>query len=219
MLTKLSYDNTKDVLIFTGDVVAKSSHEGSLSTLDFISANYQTTRTRARTRTTTTTNSDLKAKTDAQRIFGVRGNHDQLVVQWREWREWFEKLELPHPSSGIPPISFPNPNDGHNANPDLDTNADPEINGNADAEINAEKTRDVVGVKTGQDFLSLVEAEWALENERKEEEADSDEWVDVMRKKAEDTWREEWWRRIPEPGKGKHKKEWRMFGDHYWLAR
>lgn len=72
-------------------------------------------------------------------------------------------------------------------------------------------------ITQGKDFIALIEAEWARERRRRG--SDADEWVDIARKRAEGTWREEWWRRIPPPGKGKKAKEWKTFGDHYWLAR
>lgn len=151
--------------MFVGDVVAKSSHAGSLSVLNFLSEHHIATQHKGH-----------------EAIYAVRGNHDQLLVQWRSWREWFEKLELPSP-----PVEDP---DAQKGNP---------------------------GVRNGLDFLNVVEAEWAVEKQRRE--SDAEEWVEVERKKAEDTWRGEWWKRIPPPGTGKHKQEWRMFGDHYWLAR
>lgn len=168
LLLQVSYHHDQDILIFAGDVVAKSSHSGSLSTLDFLAENQVTRQSK-----------DHKL---TERIYAVRGNHDQLVIQWRSWREWFEKLD-------VTTLSLEEP-DTQQSNP---------------------------GIKTGLDFLNLVEAEWAME--RKRRESDAEEWVDVARKRAEDTWREGWWKRIPPPGKGKHKQEWRMFGDHYWLAR
>ena len=72
-------------------------------------------------------------------------------------------------------------------------------------------------VANGLEFLHLLEAEWAIA--RLERDADPEEYVEVARKRAVGTWREEWWKRIPEPGKGKLKQQWRLFGDHYWLAR
>lgn len=72
-------------------------------------------------------------------------------------------------------------------------------------------------VHTGREFLQLLEAEWAIE--KLESGPDPEEYADVSRKRARGTWREAWWRRIPPPGKGKEKQQWRLFGDHYWLAR
>lgn len=72
-------------------------------------------------------------------------------------------------------------------------------------------------VTRGKDFIRVIESEW--ERERQKREADAEEWVDVARKRAEGTWREEWWKRIPSSGQGKKGQEWKIFGDHYWLAR
>ncbi|KAI0784242.1 Metallo-dependent phosphatase-like protein [Abortiporus biennis] len=161
LLKKLDYKQDKDVLVFTGDMLAKTSHTGSLSLLDFFVEN------------------NMSMDNTTQRIFAVRGNHDQLIMQWRNWVEWYRDLNVPAKST-----------------------------------VGKDKTNPV---KTGKEFLDLIEAEWAIERMRKE--ADVEEWVDTARKRAEDTWREEFWKRIPPPGKGKHYQEWKMFGDHYWLAR
>lgn len=151
-------------MLFAGDLLAKSTHAGSLSVLDFLVQNQYHT--------------SPSSSNQTQRIFAVRGNHDQLIVQWRSWREWFEQLTIAPSSS-------------------------------------SKNQEDVV--TTGKDFLDLVEAEW--DRERRRREADAEEWVDVARKRAVGTWREEWWRRIPPPGQGKKAKDWKIFGDHYWLAR
>ncbi|KAK7696264.1 hypothetical protein QCA50_000917 [Cerrena zonata] len=162
LLTSLSYKPHNDILVFAGDLLAKSTLSGSLSFLEFLAQNHY---------------SSLDGQQKQERIFAVRGNHDQFVVQWRTWRDWFTKLNIP-----------------------LDSRSDRKH-----------------AVTNGQDFLNLIEAEWAVEKTR--EESDAEEWVSVIRKRAEGTWREEWWKRIPMPGTGKHKQEWRMFGDHYFLAR
>lgn len=160
LLSQLSYDQSHDILMFAGDLLAKSTHAGSLSVLDFLTENHF-------------------SSNQSERIFAVRGNHDQFVVQWRSWREWFEQQVIPAPVGSS--------------------------EGKEDVETN------------GKSFINLIEAEWA--NERKRKEADAEEWVEVSRRRAEGTWREEWWRRIPPPGVGKKEKEWKVFGDHYWLAR
>ena len=73
----------------------------------------------------------------------------------------------------------------------------------------------------GWEFLALIEAEWQHDRTKDPTGPSSDveEWVDTARKRAAGTWREEWWRRIPQPGKGRAAKDWIMFGDHYWIAR
>ncbi|KAH8100759.1 hypothetical protein BXZ70DRAFT_126159 [Cristinia sonorae] len=159
LLSELSYSQPNDILMFAGDLLAKSTHQGSMSLLDFLVANHFSASNQTQ-----------------QRIFAVRGNHDQFVVQWRTWRDWFERITIPSSTGNDEAIP----------------------------------TR-------GSQFLQLIEAEWAIE--RRRTEADADEWVEVARKRAEGTWREEWWRRIPPPGTGRKEKEWKIFGDHYWLAR
>ncbi|THH33202.1 hypothetical protein EUX98_g989 [Antrodiella citrinella] len=163
LLSKLSYNQRNDILMFAGDLLAKSTHSGSLSLLDFLTANHFAS---------TPTN-------QSERIFAIRGNHDQLVIQWRSWREWFERQVIPVPAGS------------------------------------RESKEDVV--TDGKSFIELIEAEWAME--RKRRESDAEEWVHVSRKRAQGTWREEWWRRIPPSGTGKKAKDWKIFGDHYWLAR
>ena len=76
-------------------------------------------------------------------------------------------------------------------------------------------------VGTGSEFLELIEAEWLRDRKKDPNGAGSDveEWIDVARKRAQGTWRAEWWKRIPGPGKGRAKKDWIMFGDHYNIAR
>ncbi|KAJ7285014.1 calcineurin-like phosphoesterase [Mycena rebaudengoi] len=65
LLTKLSYDPSSDVLLHVGDIVAKGPHDGSLAVLSFMASN---------------------------NITGVRGNHDQKVIEWRGWLEWIQGL-------------------------------------------------------------------------------------------------------------------------------
>ncbi|KAJ6531830.1 Metallo-dependent phosphatase-like protein [Mycena capillaripes] len=66
LLAKLSYDPSSDVLLHVGDIIAKGPHEGSMAVLSYM----------------TTHN-----------ITGVRGNHDQKVIEWRGWLEWIGGLE------------------------------------------------------------------------------------------------------------------------------
>ncbi|PPR02624.1 hypothetical protein CVT24_002195 [Panaeolus cyanescens] len=65
LLKKLEYSPSEDVLVHVGDMVAKGPHKGSLAILDFM----------------TTHN-----------IIGVRGNHDQTVIEWRGWIEWVQTM-------------------------------------------------------------------------------------------------------------------------------
>jgi len=66
LLIRVSYDRKKDTLIHLGDIVTKGPHAGSLSVLSFMSNH---------------------------NISGVRGNHDQQVVEWRAWLNWIHGLE------------------------------------------------------------------------------------------------------------------------------
>ncbi|KAJ7158725.1 Metallo-dependent phosphatase [Mycena filopes] len=61
LLDKLSYTPSSDVLIHAGDIIAKGPHEGSMSVLSFMTSH---------------------------NITGVRGNHDQKVIEWRTWLAW-----------------------------------------------------------------------------------------------------------------------------------
>ncbi|TFK40392.1 Metallo-dependent phosphatase-like protein [Crucibulum laeve] len=65
LLEHISYTPTSDVLIHVGDFITKGPHKGSMSTLQFM----------------TTHN-----------ITGVRGNHDQKVIEWRGWLDWIQTL-------------------------------------------------------------------------------------------------------------------------------
>ncbi|KAF7327713.1 Phosphoric monoester hydrolase [Mycena kentingensis (nom. inval.)] len=66
LLDKLDYNPASDVLVHVGDIVAKGPHHGSLAILDFMSRN---------------------------NVTGVRGNHDQMVVEWRAWLNWITALD------------------------------------------------------------------------------------------------------------------------------
>ncbi|KAJ7639859.1 calcineurin-like phosphoesterase [Mycena polygramma] len=66
LLAKLSYDPSSDVLVHVGDIVAKGSHEGSMAVLSYMATN---------------------------NITGVRGNHDQKVIEWRSWLNWIGGLD------------------------------------------------------------------------------------------------------------------------------
>ncbi|KAJ7035100.1 Metallo-dependent phosphatase-like protein [Mycena alexandri] len=66
LLDKLSYNPPSDVLIHVGDIIAKGPHEGSMAVLSFMASH---------------------------NITGVRGNHDQKVIEWRSWLAWIGQLD------------------------------------------------------------------------------------------------------------------------------
>ncbi|KAF7312362.1 Phosphoric monoester hydrolase [Mycena indigotica] len=66
LLNKLSYNPSSDTLIHVGDIVAKGPHRGSLNVLKFMASH---------------------------NITGVRGNHDQKVIEWRAWLDWITRLD------------------------------------------------------------------------------------------------------------------------------
>lgn len=66
LLENVSYDSKVDTLIHTGDICAKGPHDGSLSVLSYMSSH---------------------------NVTGVRGNHDQMVIEWRAWLDWVQGLE------------------------------------------------------------------------------------------------------------------------------
>ncbi|KAJ7494770.1 calcineurin-like phosphoesterase [Mycena galericulata] len=66
LLAKLSYDPSSDVLVHAGDIIAKGPHEGSLAVLSYMATH---------------------------NITGVRGNHDQKVIEWRSWIEWMHAMD------------------------------------------------------------------------------------------------------------------------------
>ncbi|KAH9850323.1 hypothetical protein C2E23DRAFT_735470 [Lenzites betulinus] len=207
LLSTLSYDPRKDTLFLAGDILAKSSEAGSLAILDFLSQ-----------RQRGECHPDIEPKfpgkaSDAtpgalygakcRSVYAVRGNHDQMIVQWRAWREWFEPLQLTFPSADLYPRRFHVPTLSSLTSTQSTTyNAGPPVG-------------------TGSQFLALIETEWLRDRTADPggSSADPEEWVDIARKRAAGTWRAEWWKRIPHPGKGRLSKDWIMFGDHYWIAR
>lgn len=192
LLTRVSYDPSHDSLFFAGDLLAKSSHATSLSVIDFLTANH--------------------VHNGAERIFPVRGNHDAIVIQWRAWRDWYESLTLPAPAAAFhAPFFFRAPD---NAVTRFCALLYASVSGR---QVDAWKAQHGQPVSTGREFLQLIEAEW--EQERAENEADPEEYAEVSRKRASGTWREAWWRRIPPQGKGRNYQSWKIFTDHYWLAR
>lgn len=66
LLRRISYTPSHDTLVHTGDVITKSTMENSLATLTMLRK--------------------LGAK-------GVRGNHDQKVIEWRKWMEHLGPLD------------------------------------------------------------------------------------------------------------------------------
>jgi len=66
LLKRLSYDNRTDTLIHLGDIITKGPHHGSLKVLSYLSSNG---------------------------ILGVRGNHDQDVIERRSWINWITSLD------------------------------------------------------------------------------------------------------------------------------
>lgn len=61
LLARLSYDNETDTLFHVGDTITKGHLHGSLDVISFLASN---------------------------NILGVRGNHDQKVLEWRSWINW-----------------------------------------------------------------------------------------------------------------------------------
>ena len=190
ILDGVSYDPKHDTVFFAGDLLAKSLHSTSISVIDFLTKNHQAY--------------------GRESMFPIRGNHDHLIVQWRSWREWFEGLTHPLQSVSAQPRLF---------SVAYFTSLKQVVPSILERMFVGSMAADTTlpRVSTGREFLQLIEAEWAIA--RVESDADPEEYADIARKRAMGTWREEWWNRIPPPGKGKEKQQWRMFGDHYWLAR
>ena len=199
----------------TGDIIAKSTEAGSLAILDFIVRQKQGFCAKgaddaSRLLSRSSPSASQHRTSPCKPIYAVRGNHDQMVIQWRAWRDWFERLQTPLPSARLHPphrVSLPSSLSALASSLPL---------------VAASASYDAgPAVGTGSEFLALIEAEWLRDRKKDPNGAGSDveEWIDVARKRAQGTWRAEWWRRIPRPGKGRAKKEWIMFGDHYNLAR
>ncbi|KAJ2922831.1 hypothetical protein H1R20_g14215, partial [Candolleomyces eurysporus] len=66
LLTKLDYDPNSDVLVHTGDFIVKGLHHHSMATLDFMALH---------------------------NVTGVRGNHDQEVIEWKGWIDWIRSTK------------------------------------------------------------------------------------------------------------------------------
>ncbi|KAH9068310.1 calcineurin-like phosphoesterase [Lactarius deliciosus] len=132
LLKQISYNGDKDTLIHLGDIIAKGPHEGSLSVLSFMSTH---------------------------NITGVRGNHDQMVIEWRAWLNWVQDLEA----------------------------------------------------GAGSRWLLGLEEKWKRGNVSGEldDDSDTEDWVkEQMRDGRKDR---KWWSRVP--------KGWKLFSDHYQVAR
>ena len=207
----MHYNPHKDTLFLAGDILAKSSEAGSLAILDFLSHRRQGD-CYAHAAAGAGASPDPRSAISAQKkpaacknVYAVRGNHDQMIVQWHAWREWFEDLQLTFPSAQSYPRRIPPMASLHSVVPHTTS-----------ASYDAGPP-----VGTGSQFLALVESEWLRDRatDPSGAGADAQEWADTMRKRAVGTWREEWWKRIPQPGKGRTSKDFIMFGDHYWIAR
>ncbi|CDO74965.1 hypothetical protein BN946_scf184945.g37 [Trametes cinnabarina] len=205
LLSTLSYDPHKDTLFLAGDILAKSSEAGSLAILDFLSQrrNGECFPEIQPRRPEKGLASGARKSSECKQVFAVRGNHDQMIVQWRAWRDWFEPLQLTFPSASLYPRRF--------SVPSL-----PSITSTQSATYDAGPP-----VGTGSQFLDIIESEWLRDRTADPSGAASDpqEWADTARKRAAGTWRAEWWKRIPQPGRGRAAKDWIMFSDHYWIAR
>ncbi|KAI0775292.1 hypothetical protein BD413DRAFT_603240 [Trametes elegans] len=218
LLSTLSYDPRRDTLFFAGDLLAKSTEAGSLAILDFLSQRQQGVCFPEiephRPGKSSLPVSDSahgygpESERECKPVYAVRGNHDQMIVQWRAWREWFEPLQLTFPSAE----PHPHPHPRRFSVPSVP----PQRTSTQSATYDAGPP-----VGSGSQFLALVESEWLRDRTADPSGAGSDpqEWADTARKRAVGTWRAEWWKRIPQPGKGHTSKDWLMFGDHYWIAR
>jgi hypothetical protein len=132
LLDQVSYNEKKDTLIHLGDIIAKAPLAESLSVLSFMSKH---------------------------NVSGVRGNHDQQVIEWRAWLEWIQGLED----------------------------------------------------RAGSRWLLELEERWREDHQSGalKDDSDTQAWVEMeMRKGRKDR---KWWSRIP--------KGWKLFSDHYRIAR
>jgi len=122
LLDHARYKPESDVLIHVGDIIAKGTHSGSMSVLSYMALN---------------------------NITGVRGNHDQKVIEWRTWLEWIRSL------SG------------------------------------------------GEQWLEEISGRWV---EAQGRGVELKEWIKQEKKKGK-----KWWGKVP--------KGWKLFGDHFEIAR
>ncbi|KAI0322580.1 Metallo-dependent phosphatase-like protein [Amylostereum chailletii] len=146
-LLEVNYHPERDRLIHTGDIIVKGTLAGSRTVLSYMTKH---------------------------NVTGVRGNHDQMVLEWRAWIEWVQSFS------------------------------------------------------EGRTWLATVEQKWmedssstattTLEDEEEdgeyevetEGELDPEEWIETQKGKVGKGGRK-WWDRIP--------KGWKMFSDHYKIAR
>lgn len=143
-----------------------------------------------------------------------------MIVQWRAWRDWFEDEQLPA-RDAAPADTPPTFTLAALMNPIgvlLDTVRALTIGSNQAAAAAEDDDDAAPPLNTGREFLRVLEHDWYAA-QLSGEVPDVEEYVDVARKRARGTWREAWWARIPPPGKGRAKQQWRLFGDHYWLAK
>lgn len=66
LLQKIAYDPRNDVLVHTGDILTKGRHSESIWVVDFMTRHS---------------------------VIGVRGNHDQKVIEWKGWIDWFATIK------------------------------------------------------------------------------------------------------------------------------
>ncbi len=133
LLDQVSYNKRKDTFIHLGDITTKGPHEGSLSVLSFMSKH---------------------------NISGVRGNHDQEVIEWRAWLDWIHGLEA----------------------------------------------------RAGSRWLEELEEKWEKDHQGSgalEDESERKAWVKMEMRKGRK--HRKWWSLIP--------KGWKLFSDHYRIAR
>ncbi|KAF8896345.1 Metallo-dependent phosphatase-like protein [Infundibulicybe gibba] len=65
LLNEITYDPSADVLVHVGDIVSKGPQSGSMEILEYMSSH---------------------------NVTGVRGNHDQMVIEWRGWLDWVQSF-------------------------------------------------------------------------------------------------------------------------------
>ncbi|CAA7267027.1 unnamed protein product [Cyclocybe aegerita] len=65
LLKRVDYSPSKDLLIHVGDVMVKGPHSDSMAVLHYLASH---------------------------NITGVRGNHDQQIIEWRGWLNWIISL-------------------------------------------------------------------------------------------------------------------------------
>ncbi|KAJ8468776.1 hypothetical protein ONZ45_g17121 [Pleurotus djamor] len=65
LLKSLNYNEQTDSLIFVGDILAKGPHKGSMAVLSYMAEH---------------------------NVTGVRGNHDQKIIEWRGWIDWVHQF-------------------------------------------------------------------------------------------------------------------------------